>query len=562
MEPYQWAVLMGGIFLFLVIYSIYSQKKQKKETMLRLDREWAGKGKKRRLTDEEIKLAAHFFEEYSLDENVVDDITWNDLDMDRLFLELNNTNSSIGRECFYRMLRVIEKDKDVLNDRDKKAEYFAQHKNERLSLQYFFARIGFCRNMSYFDYIWLLAQVKPGSNLSHYLLLCFNVAAVITLIFINSQIGILMFIAGIALSIVLYYRELSKIKPYFSCIKIIVRALDNAKELIKMNIPVLEKDCRVLSEYIKELDFIGRGAGFISFSGSMDGSLGAIILDYVKMLTHIDIIMFNKIIRRATPLSESIVGFSKIMGDIECCLSIASFRQYFDDSGKVWCRPQLTECNEISLTAKDMTHPMIENAIANSITADKGVLITGSNASGKSTFIKTVAINAIMSQTIYTACAGEYAISFCRVYSSMALTDNLLGNESYFMVEIRSLKRILDACGKDGLPVLCMVDEVLRGTNTIERIAASSQILKSLAKPNVLMFAATHDIELTTVLKHEYDNYHFQEEVSENDITFNYKLYKGPAVTRNAIRLLRIMGYDESIVLKADEMASSLIKKN
>ena len=144
----------------------------------------------------------------------------------------------------------------------------------------------------------------------------------------------------------------------------------------------------------------------------------------------------------------------------------------------------------------------------------------------------------------------------------MALNDNLQGNESYYMVEIRSLKRILDACKDTTMPVLCMVDEVLRGTNTIERIAASSQILKTLAKKHILMFAATHDIELTTILNDYYDNYHFQEEVGENDVTFNYTIYEGPATTRNAIRLLKIMGYDDDIVANANDLANRLIKNN
>ena len=122
------------------------------------------------------------------------------------------------------------------------------------------------------------------------------------------------------------------------------------------------------------------------------------------------------------------------------------------------------------------------------------------------------------------------------------------------MVEIRSLKRILEECEKPE-PVLCIVDEVLRGTNTIERIAASSQILHSLAKPKVLAMAATHDIELSYVLEKEYDNYHFEEEIQENDVVFDYKLRTGRAMTRNAIRLLAMIGYDPKIIEAAQESA-------
>lgn len=116
----------------------------------------------------------------------------------------------------------------------------------------------------------------------------------------------------------------------------------------------------------------------------------------------------------------------------------------------------------------------------------------------------------ILAQTIHTCCADRCQSSYWRVMTSMALRDDLGSGESYYIVEIRSLKRILDAAQSPGAPVLCFVDEVLRGTNTVERIAASTQILKSLHKPGVCCFAATHDVELTGLLEAEYDNYHLK----------------------------------------------------
>ena len=109
----------------------------------------------------------------------------------------------------------------------------------------------------------------------------------------------------------------------------------------------------------------------------------------------------------------------------------------------------------------------------------------------------------------------------------------------------------------------CFVDEVLRGTNTIERIAASAQILKSLSCDNVLCFAATHDIELTYMLEDSYSNYHFQEEVIEekNDILFDYILYSGRAVSRNAIKLLSMIGYEKEIIKRAERSAEEFLKK-
>ena len=119
----------------------------------------------------------------------------------------------------------------------------------------------------------------------------------------------------------------------------------------------------------------------------------------------------------------------------------------------------------------------------------------------------------------------------------MTLRDDIEGGDSYYMVEIKALKRIVDFVKKK-TKIVAFVDEVLRGTNTVERIAASSEILRSLNTDNSICFAATHDIELTAILENEYDNYHFKEEIKENDIMFDYRICMGRATTRNAIKLL------------------------
>ena len=123
------------------------------------------------------------------------------------------------------------------------------------------------------------------------------------------------------------------------------------------------------------------------------------------------------------------------------------------------------------------------------------------------------------------------------------------------------MQRILDAGAREGAPIACFVDEVLRGTNTVERIAASAQILKYMSANGFFCVAATHDIELTSLLEDSYENYHFSEEIREGDVLFNYLLQSGKAQSRNAIRLLSLMGYEEEIVHRAEAMAEGFLKE-
>jgi DNA mismatch repair ATPase MutS len=140
------------------------------------------------------------------------------------------------------------------------------------------------------------------------------------------------------------------------------------------------------------------------------------------------------------------------------------------------------------------------------------------------------------------------------VFSSMALKDSIQNNESYYIAEIKSLKRILDSLNSE-TPCLCVIDEVLRGTNTIERISASSQVLKFLSDNNCISVTATHDIELTHILEDYYENYHFQEKISDSEVVFDYKIYEGRSTSRNAIKLLKLLGYSNLIVDQAEERA-------
>ena len=272
------------------------------------------------------------------------------------------------------------------------------------------------------------------------------------------------------------------------------------------------------------------------------------------MFFHIDIIVFRNVIKQMRQKSEQIDGLISSLGFLDAAISVCMYRASLQGKYTV---PVFTDEKELKVT--DAYHPLVKDAVVNSIVADKCVLITGSNASGKSTFLKTIALSALMAQTIHTVCAASYEAPVYSIYSSMALSDDIQTKESYYMVEIRSIKRIMDALKNSSRPVLAFVDEVLRGTNTVERIAASTQILKTIAEEGAICFAATHDIELTALLEKEFTNYHFEEQIVGDDVTFSYLLKEGKATTRNAIKLLKIMGYDEAVVGRAHEMAEAFL---
>ncbi len=434
------------------------------------------------------------------------------------------------------------------------ADYFDKHEKERKSFQKEYVNMGFVKGISISDYISLVMELKSGSNLFHYILLVLLVISFVIGFTAHALVGTAAIILTISIMVISYYRYKAKVEPYFVCIKQVVKMVSIADNLAKLNIPELERYNDDFRQIAKEFASVVSNSSLLT-SANVTGSLTEMLMDYIRMLSHLDLITFNNIVKKLNNKDKQIFQLMDRLGFLEAAICVASFRRQLP----YWCKPKF---EGVVYEANQLYHPLINEPVANSIQAGRHVLLTGSNASGKSTFLKTVAINALLSQAIYTSLSKAYHAPIYRIYSSMSLRDNLGNNDSYYIVEIKSLKRILDAIDiKDIKPVLCFVDEVLRGTNTVERIAASSEILQSLNGKNVLCFAATHDIELTSILKHCYDNYHFQEEVTEDDVQFNFRLHSGPAVTRNAIKLLNIIGYDKKIIAKAEERAREFLEK-
>ena len=267
----------------------------------------------------------------------------------------------------------------------------------------------------------------------------------------------------------------------------------------------------------------------------------------------VDIIAYQNIAKILEENKEYLFLIYDLIAQLDFALSLSYYRASIDE----YTNPDFTENNVIEL--ENIYHPLIDNPVKNSIIVDKNIIFTGSNASGKSTFIKSVALNCIMAQSLNTALCSKYKCRFSKVVTSMAIRDDIIEGDSYFISEIKSLKRLLDSLNGN-IPVLAFVDEILKGTNTIERISASASILKYVNTTNARILVATHDIELTQMIETGYDNYHFREVITDNDVLFDYKLKSGPSTTRNAIKLLKVMDFKSNILNDANYIYDSFIK--
>lgn len=540
------AVIVVGVLVYQVVTS---NSRRNKRFMSSIINSW-GNLPKREYDYGELEHIAKYFEATKKEEFTIDDITWNDLDMDSVFCMMNQCRSSSGDDYLYKLLRTPLTSKKELEERNRIISFFQRNEKTRIAYQMELSKVGHSKKFALIDYVNNITKLLPDSNLDNYMHL-FLYVVVIFAIIAQPASGILVAIGVLIYNIYTYYKKKTEIEPYYVSVGAIVHLVSCAQGLLKLNVPELKDYTENLKQAVNVLSSVKGNAKFLGSTDKFSGNMGSMMMDYLNMFFRIDLIMFNRLLAKVQKHKKEMLILMDEIGRLDAYISIASFRELMP----FYCESELEESKEGFVEAKDMYHPLLSEPVANSIYEHHPVLLTGSNASGKSTFLKTVAINALLSQTCGMALAKEYRSCFFRIYSSMALKDNIQGSESYFIVEIKSLKRILDAVNQDKTPVLCFVDEVLRGTNTVERIAASSRILQSFADSGVMCFAATHDIELTTILKDCYSNYHFQEEVTEDEVKFDYKLYAGPATTRNAIKLLNVIGYDKNIIKGAEQRA-------
>jgi DNA mismatch repair ATPase MutS len=169
---------------------------------------------------------------------------------------------------------------------------------------------------------------------------------------------------------------------------------------------------------------------------------------------------------------------------------------------------------------------------------------------GKATMIKTIGLNIIFAQTLWIVLAKSAVMPKLRVSTSIKREDSLKTGKSYYFVEIeRLLKHVREATTSDGN--IYLLDEIYRGTNTVERISASVAVLESLARSNIVL-VTIHDIELQDLLAN-YQMFHFRENADARNL-FSYKIRHGPCTTRNAIELLKIVGYPKDIIDRAEQV--------
>lgn len=483
----------------------------------------------------------------------IDELIWNDLDMDTVFKRINYTKTSLGEAYLYYKLREISYNEDEWTSLEKLINLFTINEDLRNKVSLLLMKVGKLNDLNLTNFIYNPKFSKIPSYYK-YPLLSLGFIFSIFLSFIYTKVGLILSFIFLCINILSYQSEKIFLEDRF---KVMIYLLNNINLCISLS-KIKDKDFEFFKNEVSSALHNFKALNMVKIYGnSFQKKENAftdidIIFDYIKMFFLVDIIAYQNSVKILEKNKENLYKIYDIVAKLDFALSLAYYRKSLSE----YTIPEFIESDDISL--ENLYHPLIDNPVKNSILIKNNILFTGSNASGKSTFIKAVALNCILAQSLNTALCSKYRCKFSRVVTSIAIKDNILAGDSYFIAEIKSLKRLLDSLNGE-IRVLAFVDEILKGTNTIERISASASILKYAESTNGILLVATHDMELTQILE-TYENFHFSETVTEDGVTFDYKLKKGPSNTRNALKLLKAMNFNNEVVSLSNQVYNNFIE--
>lgn len=523
----------AAILLFVIIVRRRSMSRKKKK----IKEAWAG-------SESTFDIeTARVFDRFTAGDEVsggyrADDDTWNDFDLDKIFTLINRAVTPIGAQHLFHLLRHPVSDPSELKAREKLIDLFSDNQHLREQIQLALYRLS-DKNARFLPYsLWKPLPDRPWYAAALPFISYLSCITLFLALFTFISFFFLIPVFFVNLGIRSYVKR--RIEIYiqsFQYLGVLIKAAEGITAVKNEDLRDIQD--RLTSD-LKDTRTIAGKIFTMQFKDEMGFN------EYINTFFLWDIAGFYSVVGDLTKHIRELRAIYSTVGYLDAMISIASFRTRFPH----FCRPALHAGNG-AFRLKNIYNPLLANPVPNTFIFDsRNVLITGSNMAGKTTFLKTMGVNAILAQTIHTCMAEEYEAPFVTVISSMGISDNLVMGKSYYLAEVESILRLLRASDTDTVH-LFFLDEIFRGTNSVERRAISIEVMKYLANGKDYILLATHDLHLAEILSQTYVNYHFREKVGDGGLIFDYTIHAGPSTTRNAIALLEYAGYPKSIVSNA-----------
>ena len=469
----------------------------------------------------------------------VDGQTWHDLDLYRVFDQLNYTQSSIGAEALYQKMRLIKFQPEA--SLQELEDFFDHHPDLRLKVQVVMNQLG-KKNHNMARSI----VANPGKQdskiyLSLYIFLaCLPVFSLFFLPFFKIQ-AMMVLVASATFNIIFSSIRNWSNKMRLDRVSYLVRIFASTEKLSHLAIPKQE----ALKQAVKPFKKTKVISGILqSPTGSSDMEIILIYLNFLFLIPQIAQVYIYQQVRIHQKEAQEVIN---LLGELEVAISLLRHKRDVE----LVCHPYFKK--EGGIKGKGIYHPLLTDPVANDVRFEKNMVISGDNASGKSTYLKMVAINCILAQGLGFAYGESLELSYGHVMTSMDVSDDIEVGDSYFITESKTILRMIESLEKSGFHYF-FIDELFKGTNTIERIGSGLGIVRWLSRHDCLYMISSHDIELVAASGAVNDNYHFDSRYVDGEIVFDYQIKQGAAVTKNAVNTLKSLHFPSEITQTSQEL--------
>jgi DNA mismatch repair ATPase MutS len=489
------------------------------------------------------------------------DVTAEDIDLKSIFNYIDRTSSKPGKQYLYKKLHFPETNLEKLLELDAKVEAINKDKPNRELIELQLSKL----NNTYAYYIADLflktheSLFVPIMNFYIRFVPLVIIALIVSLVVYPNPISILLLLFFVGYNVVLHYANKKKISAYTNSLPQLLIMHNVAVWLVKH--AGLE-DNEAVKSSLKNLLGLKRSLSIINLESKLingAGDLSYAVFQLIKTLFLLEPRIYVSSIKHMERYREDIEQVYQYVAEIDMLVAIQSVR----DGLPYYNKPQFID-TEAQMNITDLYHPLIDKCVTNSLytRADRGALITGSNMSGKTTFIKAIAVNTLLAQTLYTSCTKEYKAPFLKIQTSIKTSDSIEEQKSYFQAQAQSILTIMSRSNEvEQIKSLVIIDEIFRGTNTIERIAAAKSVLSYITANQNFVFVSTHDLELAELLDEDFAIYSFEDSKSGAVLVFDYKLKEGLLKSRNGIAILESMGYPDSVIEDANIVSERMMLK-
>lgn len=452
---------------------------------------------------------------------------YNDLELDQIFNIVNRTYSDVGKEYMYGQMFIsnhCHKDLENIIEKLKNEKLLKKVLYELYSLSR-----GYTPSLQFFEQDNMFTQRDT--------IIIFLSTLILSSLILSCFFDIMMVkyvVLWLMIQVGLYTHYVKKTDDMMSQCMSYSFVVECLKSLQRFHLFSTEESKKIykMINRANRYTLVSRVIGILSQIDIF------YLMEFIKGIFFLPIYQCYFLLKHKNELGEDFLEMYEYVGKVETAVSILSLRHQYQT-----CIPEVSSVPIVQF--KNCYHPIIKNPVKNSFSTDTSCMITGSNASGKSTFLKTVGINMIMAKAYHTCFADEFVYYPFQLYTSIHIQDNLKTGESYYIREIKTLKTILNMMSTH--QCLILIDEILRGTNEKERIAISKVVLKYMFESQSLIFVTTHDLSIVDAFSN-ISQYCFNDDIVDKIWKSDYKIKAGVCKVGNAIKLLEVYGFDSKIV--------------